>query len=82
MRHVLVEEIGGAEVKPGMRVLDFRNEIYEVVGFRVPHRDGSTGRVQVKKPGQTVTPGHEQEYYPSVFGLKIVEIDESKFKGE
>jgi hypothetical protein len=35
----------------------------------------------VKKPGQTVTPGHEQEYYPSVFGLKIVEIDEAKSKG-
>jgi len=81
MRHVLVDEDLAVEVKPGTRVLDFRNEVFEVVGFRVPRRDGSTGRVLVKKPGQTVTPGHEQEYYPSVFKLKIVEIDESKSKG-
>ena len=70
----MVEIATGAEVKPGMRVLDMRNEIFEVVGFRVPHRDGSTGRVHVKKPGQEVTPGHELEFYPSVFELKIVEI--------
>jgi hypothetical protein len=74
MRHKLIEQETGAEVKPGMRVLDFRNEIFEVVGFSVPRREGSTGRVQVKKPGQLVAIGHEQEFYPSVFGLKVVEI--------
>ena len=70
MRHVLVETGTGAEVKPGMRILDFRNQIYEVVGFRVPHNENSTGRVQVKKPGSE----RVDEFYPSVFELAIREI--------
>jgi hypothetical protein len=70
MRHVLVETGTDAEVKPGMRVLSFRNEIYEVVGFRVPHNENSTGRVQVKKPGSETV----HEFYPSVFELAIREI--------
>jgi hypothetical protein len=82
MRHILVEENGGAEVKPGMRVLTFRNEIYELIGFTVPGSDASTGRVQVKKPGEQVLPGHGREYYPSVFGLKIVTLHESKDKAK
>lgn len=70
MRHVLVD-INGYEYAPGMKVTSFRQEVYELVGFRVPHSDASTGRVQVKKPGSTTV----QEFYPSVFDLKIVAMD-------
>jgi hypothetical protein len=76
MRHVLVETASGAEVKPGMRVLGMNKEIYEVVGFRLPQHSASTGRVMVKKPGTKVLPGHEREFYPSVFGLKIEELED------
>jgi len=72
MRHVLVETATDAEVLPEMRVLDMRNEIFEVVGFRIPHNDNSTGRVIVRKPGSE----QEREYYPSVFELAIREIKE------
>jgi len=72
MRHVLVEKATEAEVLPGMRVLDMRNEIFEVVGFRIPHNENSSGRVIVRKIG-TMT---EQEYYPSVFELAIRELEE------
>lgn len=72
VRHVLVEKATEAEVLPGMRVLDMRNEIYEVVGFRIPHNENSSGRVHVRKPGlETI-----HEFYPSVFELAIREIDE------
>jgi uncharacterized protein YcnI len=67
MTHVLVD-VNGYEHKPGMKVTSFKQEVYELVGFRVPHNDTSSGRVQVRKPGSETV----QEFYPSVFELKIV----------
>lgn len=75
MRHKVIEEASGNEVKPGMKVLSFRNEIYEFQSFRSPQSAGSTGRVQVKH----CDTGTEQEFYPSVFGLKIVEAQNDPF---
>jgi len=75
MKHKLVEEASGKEVKPGMKVLSFKDEIYEFQSFRSPQHAGSTGRVQVK----CCDSGIEQEFYPQVFGLKIVEAQNDPF---
>ena len=76
MKHKLVEEKTGKEVKPGMRVLSFKDEIFEVTGFQTPYHVGSTGRVLVK----ACTPdAEEQAFYPQVFGLKIVEAKDDPF---
>ena len=70
-RHKLVEEQTGAEVKPGMNIISFRNEVYKLVSFKV-YQPPSTGRVIAKH----VDTGTERELYPSVFGLKIVEVND------
>jgi hypothetical protein len=69
----LIEEASGKEVKSGMNVLNFRNEIYKVVDFLTPKHMGSTGRVIVVKPED---PEHKYMFYPQVFGLKIVEMQD------
>ena len=69
MKHKLVEEASGKEVKPGMTVVSFRNELFKFLDFRSPQHSGSTGRVHVKH----CDTGLEQEFYPQVFGLKIIE---------
>lgn len=75
MRHKLIEMATGAEVKPGMNLIDFRNEMYKLVSFTVMSPP-STGRVVVTAADDPHK--REHEFYPSVFGLKIVEIDDGK----
>jgi len=69
MTYKLIEEASGNEVKPGMTILSFRNELYKFISFRAPHKPGSTGRINVEH----CDTGREQEFFPTVFGLKIVE---------
>lgn len=71
MKHRLIETASGAEVKPGMRLVDFRKDIWELVSFRAPSTGASTGRVIVRKTDGT----RECEFYPHVFDLKIVEAE-------
>ena len=78
MKYKLIEKASGSEVKPGMRVLSFRNEIFEVLSFDSPNRAGSTGRVNVK-PVEGPELKQEQSFYPSVFGLEIVEAPSDPF---
>jgi hypothetical protein len=76
MKCKLIEEASGNEVKPGMTVLNFRNEIYKVTGFLSPQHVGSTGRVLVVSCDENTK---EQMFYPNVFGLKIVEAKDDPF---
>lgn len=69
MKYRLIEEASGNEVKPGMNLVTFKNELYKFNSFRSPLHAGSTGRVNVTD----VDTGVEYEFYPQVFGLKIVE---------
>lgn len=73
MRHKLIEIKSGAEVKPGMTIIDFRNEIWKLVSFRVttPPSNGKVTVVSADTDNKM-----EREFYPSVFDLKIVEIEE------
>ena len=57
------------EVKEGTIVTDFRGDTAVLVGFREPHKPSSTGRVLVKEEGSQFS----SEYFPSVFGLEIVD---------
>ena len=75
MRYKVVEEASGNEVKPGMRICSFRGDLYEFNSFRSPQHAGSTGRVNVTHCDNKV----EYEFYPNVFGLKIVEAKNDPF---
>jgi len=57
------------EVKEGAIITDFRGDTAVLVGFREPHKPSSTGRVSVKEDGSSFA----REYFPSVFGLEIVD---------
>lgn len=71
MRHKLIETKTGAEVKPGMTILDFRDEIWKLISFRVT-APPSWGKVLVQSTDGKRT---EREFYPSVFDLQIVEAE-------
>lgn len=73
MRHKLVENASGAEVKPGMRLIR-DGQIYELVDFQV-RQPPSTGRVRVRN----VETRAVHEYYPSVFDLRIEEVPHERF---
>jgi hypothetical protein len=62
----LVHEATGVEVQIGEEVTDFRGDKATVTGFGTPRSPASEGRVHVKQEG------FDCEFYPSVFGLKIV----------
>ena len=66
MNNKLINE-DGVEVKEGQRMLTFRGEEVEVVGWRAPHKPSSSGRVMVKNVN-----GDFCEFFPSVIGCKIV----------
>lgn len=66
MTHKLINEKTGEQVKPGDTVTDFRGTKWTLLSFQVL-QPPSTGRVVV----QSVD--YESAFYPSVFGLKIVE---------
>jgi hypothetical protein len=72
MRHKLIEKASGAEVKPGMNILDFRGDIWILDSFRVT-APPSTGKVTVYSGND---PDFKREFYPSVFDLEIVEVPE------
>lgn len=76
MKYMLIEENSGQEVKPGMNVLSFKNEVFKVTGFLSPRYIGCTGRVLVRKPEDLALPHNEYMCYPSVFGLEIVEVQD------
>ncbi len=71
MRHKVIEILSGAELHPGMNVLDNRNKIWKFMSFRVISPP-STGRVIVQDPDNKES---LREFYPSVFGLRIEEIE-------
>jgi len=73
MRHKLIEIKSGAEVKPGMTCIDFRNEMWKLVSFRV-NTPPSTGKVTMTRVGDDKH--YEREFYPSVFDFQIVEADD------
>ena len=66
MNNKLINE-DGVEVMEGQRVLTFRGEEVEVVGWRSPHKSSSSGRVMIKD-----VVGNFREFFPSVIGCKIV----------
>jgi len=68
MKHKLIEIKTGAEVKPGMNILSFRNEIWKLESFK-----GS------KLTAVNPETGWRQEFYPTVFDLKIVEAQNDPF---
>lgn len=71
MEYVLINEETGNQVLKGDTVKDFRGDSAIVESYTPPHKPSSTGRV--------IT--NEGEYFPSVYGLKIVLIQAGE-KGE
>jgi hypothetical protein len=68
MDHKLIHEADGTEVKPGSLMYDFREDVWEFVRITQPAAHGSSGLVLARRVGENF----EQEFYPSVFDLKIV----------
>jgi len=62
----LICAITGRKMKVGEEVVSFRGEMYTLVGWDAPKREGSSGRVYVKD-----ATGEVQEYFPSVFEAKF-----------
>lgn len=58
----------GTEVRRGAKLKSFRGETWTFIDFAAPTREGSTGRVHVRRGKETMS------YYPSVFDCKIVEV--------
>ena len=66
---VLVRENSGLRVFAGEAVITFRGAICQLVSGTPPRHPGSTGRV-VLREGEM-----EQEFYPSVVGLKWAPVN-------
>lgn len=60
----------GQEIKNGETVKCFRGNEHTVVGYAPPKHSASSGRVITKSKQ-----GHQYEYFPSVFNLRIEEIE-------
>ncbi len=75
MKYKLIESASGKEIKPGMNLVSFNNQMYKFKDFKSPKHGGSTGRVNVTH----CDTGVEREFYPSVFGLEIVEAPRDPF---
>ncbi|MBQ0142027.1 MAG: hypothetical protein KBT06_04385 [Prevotellaceae bacterium] len=56
----------------GNQYPDFRGETWVLDSWNPPAHAGSTGRVNVHKPGKNI---HDtaREFFPGVLGMKIVE---------
>jgi hypothetical protein len=63
----LYDKTTGAEIKVGDIVETFRGERVELLGFRAPTHEGSTGRVDVQVVGTQI----RSEYFPSVINAEI-----------
>ena len=62
----------GEECPVGAKLEDETIESpYTVTGHRAPHKPSSSGRVYVR-----TSTGHDREFFPHVFDLKIVNADE------
>lgn len=61
----LIDKETGKEVKTGDVVTNFRGDRDILKSFTEPHKPSSTGKVYVENG--------LSGYYPSVFGLKIVD---------
>lgn len=59
----------GNDVKIGATITTNDDESFTLMGWRRPHKPGSTGRVFVKNDSDNF----EQQFFPGVFGLKIIE---------
>jgi hypothetical protein len=66
----LVHEKSGEDVYPSELVVSFRGDRYIVKGGVPPHKEGSTGKVWVSD----ITNRHNEEFFPSVCGLKWLEV--------
>lgn len=62
----------GDLVQVGDRVLTFRGEVVEVMGFREPHKPSSCGHVSLKEAGSDF----EHEYYVSVIDAEWIERED------
>lgn len=67
--------LNGKEVKPGDKIKDFRGDEHIFKGITNPGTPfgGRNGKVQVD-----FGDGSSVEYYPSVFNIELVRVDESK----
>jgi hypothetical protein len=61
----LIDPMGGQEIDPGQTIIDFRDSAYVFRAITKAPGGNSGGKIQV---GDDYGP----EYYPSVFGLKII----------
>ena len=66
----LVQTLTGTPVEVGCVLTSFRGETYVLNGGMAPHKDGSEGRVWARPVGHS----REDEFFPSVFGLKWLRI--------
>ena len=64
----------GNDVKIGATLTSGQGDKYVLFGWRKPHKISSTGRVFVKPEGFDDST-FEQQFFPTVFGLKIVDFD-------
>jgi len=75
----MVRRESGGDVAPGATQLSWRGEEWRVLGVTRAPGGGSTGRVLAsrpwvgKPPAWTFSDQQQEECYPSVFGLEIVE---------
>ena len=63
----IINETTGEQVNAGQKVQCFRGETHTLCEFYPPKHSASTGRVVVE-----TSEGYQREYFPSVFGLKII----------
>ena len=66
----LVNKETGEEIKIGTR-LTRDGETVTLIGWRAPHKISSTGAVFVQPDNDTF----ERKYFPSVYGLEIINHD-------
>lgn len=67
MKYLLIHEKTGKAAKEGDRVVSFRGEPANVVGWWPPQSENSSGHVLVREYGGRAL----MRYYPCVYGLKF-----------
>lgn len=69
----LIFEKTGETVKLNQVYPDFRGERWVITSWSIGNHPGSTGRVYCYPEGKTPDGYTEREFFPGVFGMKIVE---------
>lgn len=73
----LIDIETGEEIKPGHVIkkddYDTIEAPYTVTGYAAPRHPGSSGRVYVR-----TSTGHDREFFPHVFGFRVVEVKEEQ----